>query len=248
MVGWSPSGRSSITDEEPTKKVPDYLVALAMSLDDETDSQTMPMCGVGTSSLEALEATELSGAFESIDQLESQPPAAPNPQVYQSGVVPAGTSLPREVIPPPPRRPAVPTFAFAATLDAFTPADVPFQAAADNEQVASKPAARAVAKRAAVSRCVASAVLAIVTLLVLIVIGGRPLVIMQPAARSAVTLRARAERSDPSGTARVGAPTSDARATPVVVAKTPRFHARPAPTRVAKTPATSGHIIRTSPF
>ena len=249
-VGWCPSGHSSLTEDEPTKKVPDYLVALAMSLEDDTDSQTMPMCGVATNTLEAfeaLEATELNQASDWLDHLESERPApasTPIHQVHQSGVVPAGTSVPREVIPPPPpRRPSVPTFAFAATLDAFSAADVPFHAEADNQQVAVKSGPRAAAMRAAVSRCIASAVLALVALLVLIVIGGRPLIRVQPAARTAVTLRARAERSDPTGTAR-----SAVRATPALVAKTPRFHARPAPTRLAKTPGAPSHIIRTSPF
>lgn len=252
QVGWCPSGEALLAENEPTKKVPEYLLTLAKSLEDDlhTDSPTMPGCGVATSTLEALEeldASELAEAFESIDKLESVRPAPPSVPVRRSGVVPAGRSLglvKRDVIPPPPRRPqsAPPSFAFAASLEAFTRADVPFHAEADNEQIVLRPRRHAATGRAAISRTVASAVLALFALFVLFLVGAGPLVIVRPVARTAVTLRAHAERSDPSGTARahrVAAP-----APRPFVANATHFDSRRAPLRPAKT----ARIIRTSPF
>jgi hypothetical protein len=251
QVGWCPSSASVLAEDEPTKKVPEHLIALAAAIED-TDVHTAPMCGVATSTLEALdalEANELTDAFESIDRLESDHPGP----VHPSGVVRAGTTLPfakREVIPPPPRRPQLHpplSSAFAASLEAFTPSNIPFRAPADNEQGAMKPRRRsrpmtAAAWRVAISRSVASGILALMALLVLVIIGGPPLVILQPVAHVALTAHARAERSDPSGTAR--APRSAApRPTPLFVASALRA---PAPARIAT--GTAGRIIRTSPF
>jgi hypothetical protein len=258
QVGWCPSAESFLTEDEPTKKVPEYLIAFARSFEEDliTDTHTMPMCGVATNNLEALdelEARELTDAFESIDRLESDHPAPPSSPVpmYASGVVPLGTLLPREVIPPPPRRPqlapAPPSTAFAASLAAFTRADMPFRAEADNEQLLARPKrhVHALTSRAAISRTIASAVIASFAVFVLFVIGGRPLVIVPPVARTGVTLHARSERSDPTARVQRSATFAAPRSAPVFV-PAPRFDWRRAPVRVAKAPA--GRIIRTSPF
>ena len=253
QVGWSPSRGCFFVEDEPTKRVPDYLTALALSVEENllTDSDTIPTCGVATNTLEALEALEareLAGAFDSIDQLESARPSAlesGSVQVHKSGVVPVGTSLPlemREVIPPPPRRPTIPEL-----LEAFTQADAPFHAEADNQQgvVNVDPSRRpASTTRAVASRCVASAVFALVALLVLVAIGQRPVVMVHQVARSAVTLHGRAAPSVSRSATVANAP----RSATVFVATAPRFPSPPAPTRVAKTPAATGHIIRNAPF
>lgn len=242
MVGWCLSVHGALREDEPTKKVPEYLLAVARSFGDEleltTDSHTLPLSGVGTSTLDAfaeVDALELVDAFASIDKLDSAPPA-PQSEVPSrpSGVVPAGTSLAlvtRPVMPPPPRRPL--SFAFDATLDAFTPAHAPFRAQAANEQVLVESAPRAVPLRTTVSRSVASGALAVFALFVLILVAQGPVLVVKPVARTAITLAARAS-------------SRAARA-----AVTRPYAGRPFPsatTRVASAQGAPGRIVRTSPY
>ena len=189
-------------EDEPTKKVPDCLLAFTLACEDALDVGTQPMIGAPV-----------------------HPP---------SGIVPAGTlvdeaaaSGPREVIPPPPRRPDPRSLAFAATLDAFAFTDIPFLATAENDEL---PARRPSQLRANITQSMGAAVIALAAVLVLFALGTKPRVVVEPAARTAITAHARAGRSDPSGSARAPA---TSRVTAV---------RGPAP------PKAPGRIIRTSPF
>ena len=174
-------------EDESTKKVPDYLLAFALSCEDDLAVDTQPMVA---------------------------PPVHPF-----SGIVPAGeqddeaaASGPREVIPPPPRRPEPRTLAFAETLDAFAFTDVPFLAPAENDESGAAPTRlarrlRSQRFRANLTQSIAAALIALAALLVLFALGTKPRVIMAPAARTVITARARADRTDVSGSARaVAAP------------------------------------------
>lgn len=197
-------------EDESTKKVPDYLLAFALSCEDDLAVDTQPMVA---------------------------PPVHPSSRSVPAGEQDdeAGASGPREVIPPPPRRRPEPrTLAFAETLDAFAFTDVPFLAPAENDESGAAPTRlarrlRPQRFRANITQSIVAALIALAALLVLFALGTKPRVIMAPAARTVITARARADRTDVSGSARAVA--------------APRITVAP-PARAAL----AGRIIRTSPF
>ena len=212
-------------EDESTKKVPDYLIALARVCADDLaiESHTQPM------------------------DLVPHPP---------SGIVPAGhavieereSTLPREVIPPPPRRPDPKSFAFAATLDAFTFNDVPFLARAENDSPLSRRSSSRL--RANITQSIAAALLALAAVLMLFALGTKPRVVVEPSARTAITVHARADRDDATGSARApAAPRSTTARIEWHPAPPPPPPARalftPPPPAAAKAP---GRIIRNAPF
>lgn len=206
-------------EDESTKKVPDYLVALARVCADDlsSESHTQPMV------------------------VEVHPP---------SGIVPAGDVVleeagAREVIPAPPRRPDPRSFAFAATLDAFASSEVPFLALAENDAPAARPGSRRL--RANITQSIAAAILALAAVLMLFALGTKPRVIVEPAARTYVTARARADHDDVSGSARAHAAPrgTTARVEWRPAPPPPRALAAPPAPPVVKAP---GRIIRTAPF
>jgi hypothetical protein len=225
---WYLSGESRLNEDEPTKKVPDYLVDFARWLGEDPESDTQPM---------------------------SRGAARAHPV---SGIVPALSILappPAEVVPPPPRPARIVTTPLpapaplASTLAAFTRASVPFLAPAENEHGTPVPRVtrRPSTLRANVTQSIVAAIIALAAVLVLFALGTKPVVVVEPSARTAVTVRARADHADHTAIRRAPRATRIETPPPPAVPLPSAAPPPPAPAPLPP-PKPAARIIRNAPF